>query len=124
MFPSSELIVAVVFIDDNYDPDQDSQIHVFIIGNSFGIILEVTGQYIGRVRDNQQQQPTFFHYLNIALSLCSSMTINNHITTLKPLYSSSKPSFIYVLDQDAKTCMGEVYYFIGIFIEVIGETDT
>ena len=37
-------IVAIVFIDDNYDSDQDAQIYVSTIGNAFGIILELIGQ--------------------------------------------------------------------------------
>ena len=39
IFHSSESHIAVVFIDDNYAPDQDAQIHVSINGNSFSIIL-------------------------------------------------------------------------------------
>ena len=80
-----------MFVDDNYAPDQYIQIHVSIIGNSFGIILEVTGQDILNVSNNQQQPPPVFHYLNIAPSLCSLTTINLHITTLKPMCLSSKP---------------------------------
>ena len=50
-------LIAVVFIDYNYAPNQDAQIHMYIIGNYFGIILKVTGQYRGRVINN--------HYFSI-----------------------------------------------------------
>ena len=39
MFPSSKLLIAVVFIYDNYALDKDAQTNVSINSNSFGIIL-------------------------------------------------------------------------------------
>ena len=90
IFPSPELLVAVVFIYDNYASDQHYQISVSIIRNYFGIILEVIGQDRGSFGNNQQQQPIFFCYLNATSYLCSSMTIKLHIKTLKPMCLSSK----------------------------------
>ena len=72
-----------MLIDDNYASDQDAQIHVSIIGNYFGIILEVTGQDRGIVSKNQQQQPTLFICQNVSSPLCSYMIIVLHIKMLK-----------------------------------------
>ena len=69
--PLSERLIVVVSIDDKYASDQDAQTHLYIISNSFRIILKFTGQERGRVSDGPQQQPTFFHYLNVSLSLFS-----------------------------------------------------
>ena len=89
--PSSERLIYVVLVDDNYAPDQDAQIHVCILGNYFSIVIEVTCQDRVRLSYNQQQQPTLFHYLNISSTFFSSMTIKIHIITLKPICLSSKP---------------------------------
>ena len=40
-----------MFIDENYDSDQDAQIHMFIIGNYIEIILKVIGPIIVFIND-------------------------------------------------------------------------
>ena len=64
---------------------------VSIIGNSFGIIVEGTGQDRGRVSDGLQQQPKHFRYLLFSFYFCSSMAIKIQIKIFKPIFLSSKP---------------------------------
>ena len=54
IFPFSEHLVVVGFIDYDYASNQDAQIYVSIIDYSFGIILEVTGKDRRSVINNQQ----------------------------------------------------------------------
>ena len=68
-FPSSESLIAVVFIYYKYDTDIDTQLHVSINCNSIGIILYSIGKGTGRVRNNQQKILKFIYYKNNTLSL-------------------------------------------------------
>ena len=107
IFLLSERLVIVVFIDDNYASDQGAQIHVSIIGNYFGIILEVTGQYRGSVSDGLQQQPTFSCYLDFILSFFSSITITLHIKTLKPMCLSSNHTWNNSRSYGSRHCVNQ-----------------
>ena len=57
--PCPERLIIVVCIDNNQDSDQEAKTNVSIRVNYFGIILEVTSNYRGGVRDGSQRQPTF-----------------------------------------------------------------
>ena len=46
LFLLSEIIIVIVFINENYASDQDVETLVFIIKTSFGIILKVRGPLI------------------------------------------------------------------------------
>ena len=94
IFPLSERLIVVVFIDDNYDSYQYAQTHVSIIRNSFGVILEVTDPNRVSVIGGPQWQPEFFRYLNVSLSFCFSATIKIQIKILKIMYVSSKPPLV------------------------------
>ena len=123
-FPSSKRLVAVLFIYDNYDPYQDAQIHVSIINNSFGIIIEVKCQDRGIVSNNQRQQQ------KISI-LWTSRHLCVHRWPLSFISQRSNPCVYlqkllckYDLARNYETRTWTVNYFIDIFIEVGGETNT
>ena len=89
-FTLSERPIVILFRDDNYYSYQDAQTHVFIIVNSFAVILEVEGPNRGNISNGLQRQPKFYHYMNLSLPFCSSMTIMLQIKTIKPMCLTSK----------------------------------
>ena len=80
-----------MFINDIYASDQYAQTNYYIIGNSFGIILKMTGQKRGSKRDVPQWQTNIFCCLEVSSALCSSVKIKLSIKTIRPMYLSSKP---------------------------------
>ena len=92
IFPSSEVLIDLVFIDDHYASDQCAQTYVYIIGNVFGIILAVTGLDRGSISNVPQRQSTLFCSKNVLSSFCTSMKIKLQIKILKPMCLSSKNS--------------------------------
>ena len=70
-FPSSEHIIAIVSINNNYALYQEAQNNESIRLNYFGIILKVTRHDRGGIGDSLQRQPTFFLHQNVLLLLIS-----------------------------------------------------
>ena len=97
IFPSPERLVVILFIDNNYASDQETQNNVSIRLNSFFVVLEVTVHDRGSVIDGLQWKTE--------ISPSSERLIS--IVFMDDNYAP---------DQDAQIHMSIIVYYFGVTI--------